>query len=64
MVVLSKQQKALTVSIGILYDDIYKKRNVTKKKKSEKIVGEKVVSRKKEFRIFSRTDKGTRTVRP
>ena len=63
MVVLSKQQKALTISIAILYDDIYKKRNVTKKK-SEKILGEKIVSRKKEFRIFSRTDKGTRTVRP
>ena len=63
MMVLSKQQKALSISIAILYDDIYKKRNVTEKK-SEKILGEKVLSRKKEFRIFSRTDKGTRTVRP
>ena len=53
MVILSKQQKALTISIAILYDDIYKKRKGhNKEKKSEKILGEKLYQERKSSGFF------------
>ena len=52
MVVLSKQQKALTISIAILYDDIYKKRNVTKKRKAKRFWVRKLYQERKSSGFF------------